>query len=184
MIRIQTLTLMSMLTALAAALGFAFAPIPNIELVTSTVFLSGMILGKTRGAAVGVLAEGLYSILNPYGTAPLPMLAAQCTSMGITGFSGGLLGSFLAGPKGFRFILLGLCGFACTLIFALLTTAAYVAMSGGGAGLVAGLLQGLGFYVAHLVSNTLFFMLLIPVLLKGLSTVVLSGRMHPPIVRE
>jgi len=184
MIRIQTLTLMSLLIALGAALGFAFAPIPNVELVTSTVFLSGMILGKARGAAAGILTEALYSILNPYGTAPLPMLAAQCTSMAITGYAGGSFGSLLTRSKGIRFILLGFCGFACTLIFALLTTAAYVAMSGSGAGLTAGLVQGVGFYAAHLVSNTLFFMLLIPVLLKGLSAVGLSGRMLSPPVRE
>jgi len=182
---IQTLSLMSILTALGVALGFALAAIPNVELVTSTIFLSGMILGKARGTAVGVLTEGLYSILSPYGTAPLPMLAAQCTAMGIAGFAGGLLGSFLARPKGFRFILLGLCGFACTLIFAWLTTAAYMAMSGSGAaGLAAGLVQGFGFYAAHLVSNTLFFMILIPVVLQGLSAVGLFGRMHHPLGRE
>ncbi|MBN1894648.1 ECF transporter S component, partial [bacterium] len=80
--QIQSLALMSILIALGVALGFAFASIPNVELVTGTVFLSGMILGKARGTAAGVMTEALYSIFSPYGIAPLPMLAAQCAAMG------------------------------------------------------------------------------------------------------
>ncbi len=58
--------------ALAAALGFLLLSVPNVELVTFTVFASGVVLGRWRGALVGVLAMAIYSGANPYGSGLSP----------------------------------------------------------------------------------------------------------------
>ncbi|MBN1894942.1 hypothetical protein JW906_10625, partial [bacterium] len=101
------------------------------------------------------------------------------------GCAGGWFASRAPRSKILRIIFLGCFGFSCTLIFALLTTAAYTAMSGSGAaGLAAGLLQGSGFYAAHLVTNTLFFMILMPVVLQGLPAAGWSGQRERSSVRR
>ena len=79
--------------ALAAALGFLLLSVPNVELLTFTVFASGVVLGRWRGALVGVLAMAIYSGANPYGSGlGVPtMLAAQLVASAFTGLVGGIM---------------------------------------------------------------------------------------------
>ncbi len=69
----------ALFAALAAALGFLFSPIPNIELVTFSLFMAGYALGFAAGMAASVLAVLLYFGMNPYGSSFVfpPLLAAQ-----------------------------------------------------------------------------------------------------------
>jgi len=69
----------ALFAALAAALGFLFAPIPNIELVTFSLFAAGYAMGLGAGAIAAILAVLLYFGMNPYGSSFLfpPLLAAQ-----------------------------------------------------------------------------------------------------------
>ncbi len=69
----------ALFAALAAALGFLFSPIPNIELVTFSLFTAGYALGLAGGTAASVLAVLLYFGMNPYGSSFVfpPLLVAQ-----------------------------------------------------------------------------------------------------------
>ncbi len=69
----------ALFAALAAALGFLFSPIPNIELVTFTLFAAGYAMGFSGGAIASLLAVLLYFGMNPYGSSFIfpPLLAAQ-----------------------------------------------------------------------------------------------------------
>jgi hypothetical protein len=69
----------ALFAALAAALGFLFSPIPNIELMTFTLFAAGYALGFAGGAAASLLAVLLYFGMNPYGSSFIfpPLLLAQ-----------------------------------------------------------------------------------------------------------
>ncbi len=69
----------ALFAALAAALGFLFSPIPNIELVTFSLFTAGFALGFAGGAAASTLAVLLYFGMNPYGSSFVfpPLLVAQ-----------------------------------------------------------------------------------------------------------
>ncbi|MCB9514961.1 MAG: hypothetical protein H6693_02075 [Candidatus Latescibacteria bacterium] len=58
----------ALFAALAAALGFLLAPVPNVELVTFSLFVAGSALGPTGGAAASLIAIALYYGLNPYGS--------------------------------------------------------------------------------------------------------------------
>ena len=82
---------MAAFVAITVVLGYVFAFIPNVELVTASIFLSGYLLGSKKGVLIGIVAEFLFSLLNPYGAANPPLLLAQLIAMAIVGYSGGLL---------------------------------------------------------------------------------------------
>ena len=95
-------SLSAIFVALAVALGFLLISVPNIELLTFTVFAAGSVLGRWRGAVVGALAMALYSGLNPFGSgiALPPLYAAQIGAMALAGLAGGLWGSGYASGIG------------------------------------------------------------------------------------
>ena len=165
---LREIILMAIFIALAIAGGLVLAQFPNIELVTVVIFLSGLMLGATRGLVVGAVAEFLYSFFNPYGVAAPPLLIAQVISMAFAGVAGGLL-RFLVNHHLPPIWLLGIIGFSLTFIFDLLTTVSITFFTGTGiAGFWAAATFGLYFYIAHQVSNTLIFALLLPVLWRRL----------------
>ena len=75
---------------MALGLGYAFAYIPNFELVSPTVFLAGVLFGIRTGTLVGILTYFIFGILNPLGMSPLPLLLAQVLVGTLIGSSGGL----------------------------------------------------------------------------------------------
>ena len=91
MFRSSRLAFTALFAALAAALGFAGALVPNVELITLAVFLGGVATGVGAGIAIGVIAEFVFSILNPLGPALPFVFAAQLLGMGIAGAAGGIL---------------------------------------------------------------------------------------------
>ena len=86
----------SIFCALAIGMGFSLMLVPNIELITVIVFMSGLMLGLRWGALVGGTAIFIYSGLNPMGSGLSfpPLFFMQILGMAITGFTGGLFRSF------------------------------------------------------------------------------------------
>lgn len=84
--------LASLLIALTVAAGQALAGIPNVELVTFLVFVSGYLLGPRAGAIIGGCAMGAHSTFNVMGAVVPPMLAAQVLVYASIGAAGGLVG--------------------------------------------------------------------------------------------
>jgi len=165
---LREIILMAIFIALAIAGGLVLAPLPNIELVTVTIFLGGLMLGVVRGPVIGAIAEFLYSFFNPYGAAAPPLLIAQVISMALAGAAGGVL-RFLLNDRQPASWLLGLIGFGLTFIFDLLTTVSFTLFTGAGVpGFIAAVVFGIYFYIAHQISNTLIFALLLPVLWRQL----------------
>tara|TARA_Y100000758_G_scaffold201176_1_gene143673 strand:- start:1564 stop:1890 length:327 start_codon:yes stop_codon:yes gene_type:complete len=72
--------------ALAVGMGFSLMLVPNIELITVIVFLSGVTLGKGWGGLVGGTAIFIYSGMNPMGSGLSfpPLFFMQIFSMIIT----------------------------------------------------------------------------------------------------
>ncbi len=56
--RTKNISYIAAFSAAAVAVGFLLAALPNVELVTATVFISGAVGGKSKGAMVGALADG------------------------------------------------------------------------------------------------------------------------------
>ena len=159
---------MGIFIALGVSLGFALITIPNVELITATIFISGYLLGIKEGIVVGLLTEALYSLLNPLGMAAPPLFIAQVLSMGITGFTGGILAKQKSRRSGIVYYFqLGLTGFLTTTIFALLTTVSFVLFINFSLNkLVASFIYGLGFYIAHILTNTIIFFTLVPTIIN------------------
>lgn len=164
---LRKLTIMALFVALGVSLGYFLAPIPNVELVTMTIFIAGFLFGIKEGFLIGLFTEFLYSTLSPYGLAAPPIFIAQIFSMSITGVAGGLMARYIRKFSWIEILLLGMIGLLVTLIFAVLTTVSYSLFSGfTGKKLIASFLTGIHFYLAHLISNTLIFLLLVPHIIR------------------
>ena len=163
----------SIFCALAIGMGFSLMLVPNIELITVIVFISGLMLGCKWGALVGGTAIFIYSGLNPMGSGLSfpPLFFMQILGMAITGFTGGLFSRFFLEKetKVFSLITLGLLGFTCTFIYDFLTLISYPLSSGlGVSGIIAALLKGIGFTLLHEISNAIVFVVTIPKVIKYL----------------
>jgi hypothetical protein len=174
----RDLVLMAILTALAVALGMLLAHVPNIELISFTVFVSGAVLGRWRGACLGMIVMGIYSGANPIGSGlgiP-PMFVAQVLAMGFAGFVGGCLrGVWRTGGRLREVIFAAVTGFVLTGIYQVGVIAGLaVASLDVGTGFRAALVANAFFSTVHMVSNTIVFAVLVPVIVPR--AVATAGR--------
>ena len=161
---------MGILVALGVGIGYVFISIPNVELVSAVIFISGWIMGIEEGIVIGCLTEAIYSAFNPYGIAAPPLFIAQVISMGFTGFLGGWTGKRKHPRALLRHITMGMAGFISTLVFAVLTTLSFVLfIEPSMTTLIGSFLYGMGFYLIHIASNTLIFLVLVPVVIDHLA---------------
>ena len=157
----------SIFCAMAIAMGYSLMMVPNIELITVIIFLSGVTLNLWWGALVGLVAMGVYSGLNPLGSglSLSPLFFAQIIAMSLCGVIGGLFRPFFFVKK-YNFpklLLLGFIGFLVTFIYDVLTLISYPLFSGlGFTGIVASLVKGLGFTLLHEISNIFIFLITVP----------------------
>jgi len=84
--------LATLLVTLGVTVGQAFAGVPNVELVTFVVVVSGYLLGSLLGAVVGGTTIAIHSVFNAFGAAPPPVLVAQVVAYALIGVVGSPLG--------------------------------------------------------------------------------------------
>jgi len=107
-VRARDVSEIALFVALSVASGIALLAVPNIELITLSVFVSGVFLGPRRGALCGALSMFLFTTFNPYGLAPFPLAVVQMGALSLAGVAGGwervplnaLLSSGGGGPAG------------------------------------------------------------------------------------
>ena len=120
--------------AMAIAMGYSLMMVPNIELITVIIFLSGLTLNLWWGALVGLVAMGIYSGLNPLGSGLSfpPLFFAQIISMSLCGLIGGLLKPifFTKEFHAYQLFFLAVTGFFVTVIYDIFTLASYPLFSG------------------------------------------------------
>jgi hypothetical protein len=183
----------SLFVALAVALGYLLVSVPNVELITFTVFASGVALGLWRGALVGAVSMAIYSGANPVGSGlALPTLfTAQVIASAAVGLAGGLASPFwrslararrVGGPgdgdteaapgraraagRAWRSLVAGATGLVLTLVYQLAVIAGVAAASPEfRTGAAAMLVSNALFFAVHLVSNTVIFAVLAPAVL-------------------
>lgn len=159
---------MGIFIALVLGVGYALALVPNVELVTAMIFLSGVLMGVKRGIFVGIIGEFLFSALNPVGSGLLfpPMLITQVISMGFIGAVGGLLRQYIINwkPKPINVIVIGAVSFTITLIYDIFVSLAFPISAGFNFKETIGVvITGIAFSVIHLIVNTIIFITLVPV---------------------
>lgn len=172
--KLNKLVQAAMFAAIAVGVGFSLLLVPNIELITLTIFLSGLILGPGWGLLVGGTAEVVFTSFNPLGSGLSfpPLFISQVLSMMLVGVTGGFCrvffyrSSFNLG----RMMALGLVGFLLTFIYDSLTTLSYPLSTGfAGPQLLGVYLTGLGFTFLHQIWNAVVFALGVPKVVQHLT---------------
>jgi peptidoglycan/LPS O-acetylase OafA/YrhL len=174
--------LTAVFVALAAALGYLLAPIPNVELVTFTVFAAGTVLGRSRGAIAGGLAIGIFSGLNPHGSGLSypPLYVAQIGATAFAGFAGGASAAlWRRHARGTPFLALagGTFGLALTLVYqGAVVIGLAVASPELRVGFLAAVVSNAFFGGVHVLSYAVLFAILAPAVLPRLGRLTPGGR--------
>jgi hypothetical protein len=171
------IALIGTFTALSIVLGYLMAFIPNLEVFTMMIFLSGFIMGKKEGVIVGLLSALIFTFFNPLGPSPPPLFIYQLIHYSMTGVLGRLTKDFLRNKEYFKptedlyvfriMLLFGIIGAIITFIFDILST-----LFGGFVVSVtidyflATYLLGIVFTTIHLIGNVLIFIFLLPGLIQ------------------
>ena len=166
---INKTVLSAILIALCVAMGYLFLYVPNVEMITASVFLAGAIMGPGYGLLIGIISETMFSVFNPYGM-PIPtMLAAQVAVFGLIGATGGLLRKNMIDRR-MRFVCCALAGLTLTLIYDMLTTLSFsLTLADVNLQKLTGIFaSGMLFSAIHIGVNVLIFTLIVPVLYSRL----------------
>jgi hypothetical protein len=157
----RSVATVGMLAALVAALGYLLSGVPNVELMTLGIFVSGTLVGAAGGAGIGACGMALYSGFNPYGMAPPPTYATQVLGAAGIGAAGGLLAGSVPGP-----LRTGAVGFLLTLGYDVLTNLGTAWSTG--LDVVPVMIGGITFGIWHMLSNAVLFAVAGPPLLTAL----------------
>jgi len=161
------IALAGIMLALALGLGYLLSPIPNIELMSLTLFAAGYFLGIPLGALIGMLAFFLYSVLNPYGIAPPILLMSQVIGGAIIGVGGGITKLFWKRlPPAVGVIVAATAGASLTLLYDILTNIGGFIAYTSKTTIWAYLLGGIIFAITHIASNTAIFAVLFPIVAR------------------
>ncbi|MFW9999443.1 MAG: ECF transporter S component [Candidatus Hodarchaeota archaeon] len=171
------IALISTFTALTIVLGYLLIQLPNIELFTLMIFLSGFILGKRDGMIVGLLSSFIFCYFNPFGSSPLPLLAFQLIYYSITGLLGAFTSNLLQNKKLFKYeedfynfrvmVLFGTIGALITINFQIFSTIIHVLSFLGTLNeFLPYFLSGSVFTIVHIIGNTLGFIFILPGLIQ------------------
>lgn len=155
--------------ALAVGGGFA-EQIPNVEIVSMTIFLAGALLGQVSGLVTGILTAYLFSMLNPLGATPNSILIARILAWGLCGAVAGMIPIRREVSITWQ-IMLGVCGLLLTIVYQFLMAASYaISTNLNWNAVLANLALSAWFSGLHVLSNTLIFAIILPILLQRLST--------------
>jgi len=162
------IALIGTFTALSIVLGYLLAEIPNIEVFTMMIFLSGFIMSKKEGAIIGLLSGFIFTTFNLLGTSIIiPQLFVYLLiHYSMTGALGGLAKDFLRKKEYFKptedlyifriMLLFGFLGAIITFIFDILSTYFFLSSITVSITLdyfLASYLYSIGFTTVHLIGT-------------------------------
>ncbi len=171
------IALLSTFTALSVVLGYMLVFLPNIEIFTLMIFLTGFILGKRDGAISGLMSSFIFVFFNPYGVSPLPLFAYQLAHYSLVGILGGISHSLLRKKDYFKpeedlyvfrvLLIFAIIGAVVTFVYDILSTLiGALSIFGTLDTFWATYLIGLPFTTVHLIGNTLGFIFILPGLIQ------------------
>ncbi len=173
------IALISIFTALSVVVGYLLITLPNIELFTLMLFLSGFILNKKNGAIIGLMASFLFTFFNPFGSSitSAPLFVYQLLHYSFVGYLGGFIKELLKDKPYFEprndlyktriMIIFGILGGLITFIYDILTTLiGTITIYGSIKFFMWYYLSGIVFTTIHLVGNTLGFIFILPGLIS------------------
>ncbi len=146
--------MVALLSAAAIASNYLLIGVANVKFMDLIVFTAGFIMGPTMGAATGAMIWLVYGTINPYGFS-LPILGATMLWEAVYVVAGGIYGK-VSKSSGYGIDpWAAVMGFTLTFVYDLFTNvvSAYTA----GIPVSVGLMTGIPFMLAHVLSNTMFF---------------------------
>ncbi len=163
-------TVLSALFAGAGAAGsFLLIAVPNVEVLTITMFISGYALGAKHGIVTAFAAALLYFGFNPQGGFFPPLLIAQVTGLSFAPVAGAYFRKITDQAvlnRAAQSVLLGAAAFIVTAVYDLLSNLAFpLVMRMPGVAITGFLIAGIPFAVIHILSNIFIFIFAAPVLL-------------------
>jgi len=182
---LKTVILTALFAGTGAAGGYLLMAVPNVEVLTLIMFLSGYTLGARQGVTASIIAALLYFGFNPQGGMFPPLLIAQIVGLTAAPVAGALFNRIshslecashpeVSGKPAIlplsitirQSLLLSAMAIAATFWYDLLTNLAFPLATGMGInGVITVLIAGIPFSVLHIVSNVLIFIFIIPPLL-------------------
>jgi len=171
------IALVSTFAALSIVLGYLLAYIPNIELFTLTIFLSGFIMGKRDGMVVGISSSFIFCFFNPLGASPLPLLAFQLVYYTSVGLLGAIAHQLLQKKKFFTpdedlykvpvMVIFGIIAGMMTLFFQIFATLVdAISFYGTFDRFLPIFITGIPFSITHIIGNVLGFIFILPGLIQ------------------
>ncbi|TET24914.1 MAG: hypothetical protein E3J78_00375 [Candidatus Cloacimonadota bacterium] len=165
-LRVKRIAQSGIFTATTISLGYLLFFIPNIELMSASIFSSGWLFGPTVGFIVGGTSFAIFSFFNPLGASLPPLFIAQVIGGILLGVAGGFCRISVSGlPLFLRIPILGIAGGLLTLFYDVITNiGGFIAFTTEKT-FLAYLISGIVFSLVHIISNVLIFsMLLAPIL--------------------
>ena len=171
------IALTSIFTSLSIIVGYLLVYLPNIELITMMIFLSGFILGKKEGTLVGAFSSIIFCFFNPMGNSLLLLFSVQLPYYSLVGLIGALTRSYLERKSFFKpnedlyvfpvLIIFGLLAVIMTTVFQLLADfIGYISSYSLDYPLIFYYLMGLPFSIIHVIGNLLGFVIILPGLIQ------------------
>ena len=167
----------SVFTALSVILGYMLIFLPNIELITLMIFLSGFIIGKKEGTLVGAFSSFIFCFFNPMGASSFLLLTVQLIYYSSVGFIGGFTNNLLKNRKFFKpredlyvypvLIIFGTIAVLMTAIYSLFAEiAGYSSIAGSAVPFITYLMLGIPYTIIHIIGNLLGFVIILPGLIQ------------------
>lgn len=109
----------ALFSALVYVLSWGTSYLPNVNFIFFIVFSAGFLWGAVPGSLVGLIGMGLWTVFNPYGPAPAPIMMAQVIGAAGSGLVGAVFrrSNWQRGQAPALAGRLILSAFLCTVIF-------------------------------------------------------------------
>lgn len=164
--RLRRVAAAGLLAALAIALNFPLLGVPNLEVFSLCMFISGLFLGFWGGLVVPLVAGLIFVMFNPNGSPSLiTVVIAQLIGFILFGIAGALFGKSILKNKN-RIIGITFCaaiGVVFTFLYDALTNIAFALTIGP---FWPTLASGIAFSLWHIVSNGIIFGISEPLMVK------------------
>jgi len=148
----------SIMSALAVVSGYALSVIPNVELMSFIIFISGFLMGVWEGVVVALVSTLIYTIWNPWGPPLLPISLAQIMCEVVIGFSGGIYGRRKSEKKESTLVIeAAILGAVLTLFYDIITNVAFAIAFGLVNEMIYVLLMGIWYSAFHIFTNAMIF---------------------------
>jgi hypothetical protein len=151
------IALIGIFAALAFGVNAPFLAIPNVEIFSLALFLSGLYLGTVNGMAAAAVAGIIFVFFNPNGIQPVLLVGmAQLVGFILFALVGGLLRPTILKDRGHArtALILIVTGLLLTFWYDLSTNLAFAALFGP---FWPVLVAGLGFSLVHIAGNGVIF---------------------------